>query len=127
MRERATRWRQKVMADPVRRAKLREKKNRWNRSERYYDSYYKKRFGISLAEVTSMLARQNGLCANLGCGVEIAIGKSGNAKKACVDHSHSTGKVRAMLCTRCNTTLGHIENNQTLVPGLMDYLSKHKS
>lgn len=122
---RSQKWRAKVMADPERRAKLREKKNDWNRSDRYFDGYFKRKFGISLTEVNIMLTDQNGLCANVGCSKEIAIDPKSDKAKAVVDHCHATGKVRALMCVRCNSLLGHIENNRSVVRGLMGYLGKH--
>lgn len=117
--------RKKIMADPEQYAKLKEKKNEWNRSEKYYDMYYGKRFGVSYKVLVAMLASQNGLCANIGCSRAIVLPPSEGELRACIDHNHETGKIRSLLCTRCNTFLGHIENNRNLVPGIMDYLNKH--
>ena len=120
-------YRESVRNDPERHRIRLAAKDKWNRSDKYYDGYYKKRFGISFAEVNSMLAIQNGRCANLGCSCEIAIHPNGEQKKAIVDHCHATGRVRSMMCQRCNTTLGHVENTQTVVLGLFDYLNKHST
>lgn len=46
-----------------------------------------------------MLLKQKGLCAI--CAKE--------PKKACVDHDHKTGKVRGILCHRCNIGLPYVE------------------
>lgn len=116
-----------IKGDPERHRKYRDMKNKWNRSDKYYDMYYKKRFGITFAEVNSMLAIQNGRCANIGCSCEISIHPNGEQKKAIVDHCHKTGRVRSMMCQRCNTTLGHVENTQAVVLGLFDYLNKHNN
>jgi hypothetical protein len=117
--------RRDIYANPELHRKVLERKSAWNRSDKYFDNYYKKRFGISFAEVKSMVAVQNGMCANVGCGCEIAIHPKDEQKKACVDHCHATGRVRAMLCVKCNTLLGHVENTKSLVFGLLDYLNKH--
>lgn len=117
--------RRAIYADPEKHRKVLERKDKWNRSDKYYDSYYKKRFGISFLEVNSMLAIQNSRCANIGCGCDIAIHPKNEQKKACVDHCHKTGRVRAMLCVKCNTLLGHVENTQSVIFGLLDYLNKY--
>jgi hypothetical protein len=39
-----------------------------------------------------------------------------------VDHCHKTGKIRGLLCTKCNTALGWFETNQEQV---QDYLEDH--
>lgn len=116
---------EKLKSDPKRLEKVKSRKNKWNRSAKYYDNYYNKRFGISLDEVQKMLSNQNGLCANIGCSKPIRMGSVENNATFAVDHNHETGKVRALLCTRCNCMLGHIEKNRSLVPGMMDYLNKH--
>ena len=43
-------------------------------------------------------------------------GASGEDRKMCVDHCHETGRVRGMLCSRCNTALGVLGDN---VEGLL--------
>lgn len=116
-----------IKADPERHEKYKAMKNKWNRSDKYYDMYYKKRFGITFAEVNSMLAIQNGRCSNIACGCEIAIHPKDNQKKAVVDHCHATGRVRSMMCVKCNTLLGHVENTQSVIFGLLDYLNKYNS
>lgn len=36
------------------------------------------------------------------------------AKRYAVDHCHSTGQVRGVICLNCNTVLGHIENKEKM-------------
>lgn len=66
---------------------------------------YQKLYGISVSDYERMLASQGGKCAI--CGRD----KSG--KKAwrsfSIDHCHSTGRVRGLLCTPCNVHLGWFE------------------
>ena len=52
--------------------------------------------GISLVDYDAMLQRQNGACA--------ICKRSGQA--LCVDHCHACGKVRGLLCGKCNSVLG---------------------
>lgn len=44
--------------------------------------------------------------------------------RLCVDHNHDTGEVRKLLCDRCNTQLGIIENAEFLEKALA-YLEEH--
>lgn len=113
--------------DPERSADLLEWQKIWNKSDKYYEGYYKRKFGITFGQVKFMLIDQNNLCANIGCSRPIALSPTGEQAKACVDHDHKTGKVRGMMCIGCNTFLGYIEKNQRLVPGLMNYLAKHNN
>lgn len=41
-----------------------------------------------------------------------------------IDHSHDTGKVRGLLCTRCNVGLGMFRDNPKFLQAAVNYLSK---
>ena len=42
-----------------------------------------------------------------------------------VDHCHTTGKVRGLLCTRCNNTLGGLKDSVDLAKKMIVYLEDH--
>jgi hypothetical protein len=65
---------------------------------RYREYQLKTRYGISLADYDEMLATQGG-CAL--CGVT----ECQTGRVMPVDHDHTTGVVRGILCHRCNATL----------------------
>ncbi len=44
------------------------------------------------------------------------------AKSLVVDHDHQTGKVRGLLCSRCNVFLSYIENSPDLYSTALQYL-----
>lgn len=54
-----------------------------------------------------------------GCAI---CGEFPTEKKLAVDHDHETGRVRGLLCMRCNTALGHFEDSITLLEAAIDYL-----
>lgn len=58
----------------------------------------KTRYGISIEAVQQMHLAQGGKCVL--CDIELA------NKRPCIDHCHNTGKVRGLLCHRCNIRLG---------------------
>ena len=43
-----------------------------------------------------------------------------------VDHCHRTGKVREILCNKCNTTLGHVREDLNFLESLAEYLRRHR-
>jgi len=73
-----------------------------------------KRYGISWLEYELRLALQNGVCA--------ICRKEPKRRMLCVDHCHVTGKVRGLLCTRCNAALGSFEDDPNLTQVAADYL-----
>ena len=56
------------------------------------------RYGLALEGYAWMLEQQGGACAL--CPRDAT----------CVDHDHSDGHVRALLCRGCNTQVGQIES-----------------
>ena len=46
-------------------------------------------------------------------------------KLLCIDHDHTTGKVRELLCNSCNTGLGCFKDNPKLLQKAINYLKKH--
>ena len=53
---------------------------------------------------------------------EVCGAKGDSKKPICVDHDHSTGKVRGFLCRRCNFTLGQADDDPVLLEKLALYL-----
>ena len=58
-----------------------------------------RRYGLTQDDYDRILLSQGGRCP--GCGTD-----SPGGKGWCIDHSHRSGRVRALLCNRCNTVLG---------------------
>lgn len=54
-------------------------------------------------------------------------GKSGSIKKLAIDHCHKTGKIRSLLCWRCNGTIGKVEENITILNNMINYLKRFKN
>ena len=79
-----------------------------------------KKYGIGVEEYNGMLSAQNGGCAICGST------DSGDAKKERlhVDHCHSTGIVRGLLCTSCNQGLGKFRDSLELLTKASEYIKK---
>jgi hypothetical protein len=92
---------------------------------------YKTKFGIDIWQYRSMLEAQGGVCA-VCLKPETMSARSRWVKNTtktralAVDHDHKTGAVRGLLCHRCNTTLGHMEDDPELITALLHYIMKHK-
>lgn len=103
------------------------------RNARYKDPRRNRRdripakYGITFEHAVLTLANQGGLCANRGCGKEISLVGPMRPSKAVIDHDHQTGKFRAVLCMRCNLTLGELEKDPNKFMGLVEYMNKHKA
>ena len=83
--------------------------------------YLNNQYGLTQAQYDSMLVAQDGKCAI--CAV--AFDQSGRGTRGQVDHNHATGKVRSLLCSRCNGKLGGVEDSEFLVKALV-YLKNHR-
>ena len=46
--------------------------------------------------------------------------------KICIDHCHTTGKVRGVLCNNCNTALGLVGDNVATLTKLIQYLEQSR-
>ena len=56
----------------------------------------------------------------------ITIDKSG-PNGLCVDHDHTTGKIRELLCSHCNSSLGMIKEDVGLLEKMILYIKKHNT
>ena len=72
--------------------------------------------GITLEQYFSTLAAQDYTCAI--CGVK----EPGGRGAFHVDHDHSTGRNRGMLCARCNLALGYFKDNPELMRKAAEYV-----
>ena len=82
------------------------------------NSRYKWAFGITLDDYEAMFKEQDGCC--LGCGNH----QSTFSKRLAVDHCHTTGAIRGLLCMSCNIGLGNLKDNIDTLKNLIKYLEK---
>ena len=83
---------------------------------------FQRLYGLSAEDVSSMFEDQGGRCA--GCSKEIVLGGR-LPESACVDHDHSTGQVRGLLCRECNMALGLLHDNAEVVDKLSGYRRRY--
>ena len=76
---------------------------------------YRTRYGMSRAEYEAMARAQGNACAV--CGTD--------EKRLVVDHEHATGRVRKLLCDRCNRDMAVVDNPERLAV-LVAYRDEHR-
>jgi len=57
---------------------------------------FKRRYGITLDDYNEMLKKQSNKCKIC------KISPDNLKRKLCIDHCHETGKIRGLLCDKCN-------------------------
>lgn len=83
----------------------------------------KQKFGITEAEYDAMLESQNGVCAI--CEQPETRVKFGKPTMLAVDHNHKTGKIRQLICSKCNMAIGLINESPIRCDKIKDYLIRH--
>jgi hypothetical protein len=74
------------------------------------NTFYKSRYGITLEEYNQKLEKQQEVCAICHCP-ETTKTKKGAISALAVDHDHTTGEIRGLLCRTCNTALGKFRDS----------------
>lgn len=82
----------------------------------------KRVYGLSESEYRELEARANGVC---GICKKPPEGDGRGMRQLHVDHNHTTGKVRALLCKKCNLAVGYLEENAGRARDLAIYLDTH--
>src|SRR5216110_2414523 len=75
-------------------------------------------YGITLENKRATLAAQQYECANRECRDKLSM------RSAYVDHNHTTGQVRGLLCRPCNLSAGQVKDNARILRGLSEYLER---
>ena len=95
-------------------------------TKRYYqenlewrkDLHLQKTYGITMDTKLKMREEQDNKCAI--CKEEFE-----NDKSAYVDHCHTTGKVRGLLCHMCNSGLGMFRDSHDIIVRALEYNKMH--
>ena len=76
----------------------------------------KKRYNLTIEQRSQMFIEQNGMCGI--CEQQF------DDKDLCVDHNHTTGKVRKLLCSSCNTGIGRLKEDINILRNAIRYLQQ---
>lgn len=97
-----------------------QERNKERYQEGWRNRHLKRKFGISSDDYDRMLSEQGGGCKI--CGKTEAEERN---SFLCVDHCHSTGKVRGLLCDDCNVALGRVKDDVAILRAAITYLEEH--
>lgn len=112
-RDAANRWRAQNLE------RSRENSRRWR---------IQKKYGLTLEEYEEILARGCAICGtHEGRIVGRRADKPAPEQRICIDHDHTTGKVRDALCHSCNTGLGSFGDDPARLRAAAKYLETHLS
>lgn len=100
---------------------IREKQKKYNdqHKDRKRDLVYQKTYGITLDSYLKMVVDQDCSCAI--CNTH----QNNLDRRLHVDHNHINGKVRSLLCHNCNTAIGLMKEDTTLLQKMIDYLKEN--
>lgn len=89
----------------------------------YRDKELRKNFGIALIDYQSMLKAQGSVCAI--CGNPERRIRHGKLTWLAVDHCHTTGVIRGLLCSPCNQAIGLLRDSPEVLRKAAAYLERH--
>lgn len=99
--------------DNKERLDLKAKEYRSKYPEKKKNTALKTKFGITLDYYNELLNKQNGVCA---------ICFKTDKRSLAVDHCHKTGRIRGLLCGKCNKALGLLNDDLATIEKIKDYL-----
>lgn len=87
-------------------------------------SRLRSKYRIEPGEYQRRYAEQDGLCAICQCSIPYLLTDESQDNRAthAVDHDHTTGAVRGLLCGGCNTAIGHMRDNPDRLEAAARYL-----
>lgn len=96
-------------------------------NQHYLRSRTAAEFGLSLAELVTMAAEQDGKCAICLTPPRKRHSRSDKTQDFCIDHDHETGKPRGLLCDSCNRAIGLLGDSPERLRAAAAYLERHRS
>lgn len=88
--------------------------------EQHRAKHLRNKYGISTEKYKELFDKQNGVCAI--CGLPETSRWRGIVRHLPVDHDHTTGEIRGLLCTKCNSGIGHLGDDPNLLHRAILYL-----
>jgi hypothetical protein len=89
------------------------------------DAHRLREYDLSVVEHRKLFIQQNGVCAICREPETASTGEGITKPRALgVDHDHRSGRVRALLCLRCNLAIGHLRESPLLARAVATYLEQ---
>jgi hypothetical protein len=85
-------------------------------------SRLKREYGLTLEAYEGILASQGGVCAICQGPSKYRHRNGSLSGRFAVDHDHSTGRIRGLLCDQCNRMIGHLDKDQARALAAIRYL-----
>lgn len=79
----------------------------------------KQKYDMTLEDYDFMFIKQGGVC-------KVCKDPERSKDRLCVDHCHTTGNVRSLLCSGCNKAFGLLDENVDYMSRLIHYKRNHK-
>lgn len=115
-------WKEKRTTSEDRKEYAREwhKKSQLANPNYYLDRSLRKKYGVGFEWYQETLLKQNGVCAI--CKQPEVAKIKGKVISMPIDHDHKTGKVRGLLCSKCNRGLGLFKDDIEILNSAIQYL-----
>ena len=84
------------------------------------------KYGIKTPERDRLIKSQDFKCASCGSHVEFTKSKGPSKHSAVVDHCHTSGKIRGILCGSCNLVIGNAHESIQNLESAINYLKTHQ-
>lgn len=123
-------YNKKRREDPKVKKENRERRNQYVKNKVATNPNYireqnlQKDFGLSIKDFEDLLLVQNNKCWI--CNIDHELYRHIEGKRFAVDHDHKTGKIRGLLCHKCNTSLGKFQDSVEMLQKAIDYLNFYK-
>jgi len=104
---------------------LEAKKSPEQKKRRARQALLRRQFGMTPDDYNALLFSQHGCCAICQRPERCNAAKGTTPKLLAVDHDHTTGAIRGLLCHACNLSLGGFEDRLDLLEAAYTYLLDH--
>ena len=100
-----------------RRSERSKKYKQENPDKAWHNRYIAQTYKVTKEQYDALLASQGGFCAICGGPPDRLF--------YCIDHSHKTGKIRGLLCHKCNSGIGMFQECLANIKKAVEYIERY--